>query len=204
MQKRWGDEARKELPWLIFPSTAAPTFYSPITRRHHPLDARGARCLGSGDGGWLVLALDSLHSHLLYNLNIGRRIPLPPNFTTPEDKDFPLVVRTATISAPPSPNSNNPYMVAAIVLVANRSTAAFWSEGTDYWFSTGPLLTGRSQNVIYHGGAFFFVTSNEEVISFRPTYGWNYSVNLARVDYDMQQRGDFDNDIGVVEGMAWA
>ncbi|RLM94100.1 uncharacterized protein C2845_PM08G17100 [Panicum miliaceum] len=165
-----------QLPWLIFPNTATPTFYSPIARRNHrlgrlPPDVRRARCCGSGDGGWLVLALDSRHSHALYNLNTSRRIALPPTFTTPADQDLPLVVRAATISAPPS--GPDRYMVAAIVLVGNRSTAAFWSEGSESWFSTGALLDARPQDAIYHGGAraFFFVTSREDVVSFRPTYG---------------------------------
>ncbi|RLN21979.1 uncharacterized protein C2845_PM07G13650 [Panicum miliaceum] len=175
-----------QLPWLIFPDTATP-------------DVRRARCCGSGDGGWLVLALDSRHTHALYNLNTGRRIPLPPTFTTPADNDLPLVVRAATISAPPS--DPGPYMVAAIVLVGNRSTAAFWSEGSESWFSTGALLDARPQDAIYHGGArtFFFVTSREDVVSFQPTYGWNNNVNLARVDYDMQPRGDYADDVGFLE-----
>ncbi|PUZ56098.1 hypothetical protein GQ55_5G268400 [Panicum hallii var. hallii] len=92
-------------------------------------------------------------------------------------------------------------MVAAIVLVGNRSTAAFWSEGSESWFSTGALLDARPQDAIYHGGAraFFFVTSREDVVSFRPTYGWNNNVNLARVDYDMQPRGDYADDVGFLE-----
>ncbi|XP_062179397.1 uncharacterized protein LOC133884004 [Phragmites australis] len=192
-----------QLPWLIFPSTEAPTFFSAITRCHQPLcrlppDVRRARCCGSGDGGWLVLALDSCHAYALYNLNSGQRIPLPPGFTTPMDKEFPLVVRAATLSAPPSPN---PYMVAAIVLIASRSTAAFWSEGSESWYSAGRLLTVRPQDVIYYGGAFFFVTSREDIIAFWPTYGPNGNVTLARVDYDMQQREDYDADVGFVRGL---
>ncbi|CAO2208494.1 unnamed protein product [Urochloa humidicola] len=198
-----------QLPWLIFPNTEAPTFYSPITRRRHrlfnlPLDVRRARICGSGDGGWLVLALESCRGYALYNLGSGRRIPLPPTFTTPADKEFPLVVRAAAISAAPPAGpgpDHHPYMVAAIVLVATRSTAAFWSEGSEDWFSTEALLQARPQDVIFHGGAFFFVTSREEVVSFRPAYGWNNNVSLGRVDYDMEQRGDYDDDVGFLEGM---
>uniref|UniRef100_K3XPM0 KIB1-4 beta-propeller domain-containing protein n=1 Tax=Setaria italica TaxID=4555 RepID=K3XPM0_SETIT len=196
-----------QLPWLIFPNTETPTFYSPITRRYHrlcrlPPDVRRARFCGSAVGGWLVLALDSCHGYALYNLNSGQRIPLPASFTTPGDKDVPLVVHAATFSAPPS--GPNQYMVAAIVLIANRSTAAFWSEGSESWFSpsTGALLEATAQDVIYYGDAFFFVTSREDVVSFQPVFlGWNNNVGLTRVDYDMQQRGDLDDDIGVHEGM---
>jgi hypothetical protein len=192
-----------QLPWLIFPSTEAPTFYSPLSRRYHrltrlPPDVRRARFCGSGDGGWLVLALNSRNAHTLYNLNSGDRIPLPPGFTSPSDDELPLVVRAATLSAAPSPN---PYMVAAIVVVATRSTAAFWSEGSESWFSTGRYLRVRPQDAIYYGGAFYFVTAREGVVSFRPVYGPNRNVNLERVDYRMQQRADYDDDIGFVAGM---
>nr|TKW40943.1 hypothetical protein SEVIR_1G280500v2 [Setaria viridis] len=81
---------------------------------------------GLASGGWLVLVFDSCHRYALYNINSGQRIPLPASFTTPWDKDVPLVVHAATFSVLPS--DPNQYMVAAIMLVGNRSTAAFWSE----------------------------------------------------------------------------
>jgi hypothetical protein len=96
-----------QLPWLIFPNTQMPTFYSPITRRQHhlqlPLYIRRARFRGSGDGGWLVLKQESWHhAHALYNLNSGRCIPLPPRLTTASDSNIPLVIHAATFCAPPS------------------------------------------------------------------------------------------------------
>ncbi|KAL6881996.1 hypothetical protein ACP4OV_011468 [Aristida adscensionis] len=192
-----------QLPWLIFPSTDAPIFFSPISRRYHricrlPPDVRAARCCGSAYGGWLVLALDSRHAHALYNLHTGARIPLPRDFALPPTGvEFPLVVRAATLSAPPSPE---PYMVAAIVLVGHRSTAAFWTEGDESFFSTGRLHTVRPQDVIFHGGAFFYVTSNEGLITYWPFHDYNGNVSMARVDYRMEAREDFQTDLGFVRG----
>ncbi|TVU34248.1 hypothetical protein EJB05_16079, partial [Eragrostis curvula] len=190
-----------QLPWLIFPNTETPTFYSALTGRHHrcrlPPNARRGRLCGSGDGGWLILALNSSHAHALYNPNTGHSVPLPPGFTSQSDNEYPLVVRAATLSAAPSPN---PYMVAAIVLVRSRSTAAFWSEGSDSWFTSGGFLTVRPQDVVYFEGAFYFLTIREGVISFRPGYGPNGSVNIHRVEYEVQKREDYDNDVAFVQG----
>ncbi|KAK3161118.1 hypothetical protein QOZ80_1BG0072280 [Eleusine coracana subsp. coracana] len=194
----------RQLPWLIFPNTQVPVFYSPLTERYHqlcnvPADVRRARLCGSGAAGWVVLALDSRNAYALYNLNSGRRIALPPAFNTPSDTEFPLVVRAATFSAAPSPN--NPYMVAAIVLVATRDTAAFWSEGSDTWFTSGRFLTVRPEDVLYYAGAFYFVTAREGVVSFRPAYGANGNVNFQRVDYRMLPRADYGQDIVFMSGM---
>ncbi|WVZ69936.1 hypothetical protein U9M48_018650 [Paspalum notatum var. saurae] len=189
-----------QLPWLIFPGTTeSPTFYSPLTGRHHrlcglPHDVRAARCCGSGDGGWLVLALNSRHAHALYNLDTSQRIPLPPGFRTPRNADFPLVVRAATLSAAPSPGV--PYMVAAIVLVANGSTAAFWTEGSPSWFAPGG--PPRPQDVIFYVGGFYFVGADEGVVTFYPYVAPNGDVTFARLDYEMQQRGDYNDDLGFV------
>ncbi|KAL6615457.1 hypothetical protein ACP70R_037727 [Stipagrostis hirtigluma subsp. patula] len=193
-----------QLPWLILPSTEAPIFFSAIARRYYalrglPPDVRAARCCASADGGWLLLALDSSHAHALYNLNSGARIQVPREFRFrfPMGRAFPLVVRAATFSRPPSPE---PYMIAAIVLITNRSTAAFWTEGGESWFSTGGMFTVRPQDVIFHGGAFFFVTATEGLIAFWPVEGEEGELQLARVDYEMQARQDYLTDVDFVRG----
>nr|TKW24188.1 hypothetical protein SEVIR_3G035900v2 [Setaria viridis] len=89
-------------------------------------DVRRMRFCASANGGWLILVFDSCHGYALYNVNFDQRIPLPASFTTPWDKDIPLVMHADTFSAPPF--GRNQYMVAAIVLIGNHSTAAFWSE----------------------------------------------------------------------------
>jgi hypothetical protein len=184
-----------QLPWLVFPSTESPTFYSALSRHHHrlcrlPPDVRRARFCGSGAGGWLVLALNSRHAHALYNLNSGHRISLPPEFQAPRGAVFPLVVRVAAISAPPF---HNGHMVAAIVLVADRSTAAFWNVGRQRWFSTGGLFGVTLQDVIFYEGVFFFITSDEDVVTFWPMESPDGDVAVARVDYRMQQREEDDD-----------
>ncbi|CAL4949049.1 unnamed protein product [Urochloa decumbens] len=193
-------ELPPQLPWLIFPNAEAPTFYSLITRRHHrllnlPLDVRRARPCGSGDGGWLVLALDSRHGYALYNLGSGGRIPLPPEYRNPRHVPFPLVVRAAALSAAPSPGTN--YMVAAIVNAAAGDTnAALWMEGNDTWFSPWGMRAFRLEDVIFFDGVFFFVGADERVVTFGPVHGPDGTVFFARGDYDMQQREDYAEDVG--------
>ncbi|TVU34261.1 hypothetical protein EJB05_16092, partial [Eragrostis curvula] len=193
-----------QLPWVIFPNTEAPTFYSALGRNYHrlgrlPPDLRRARFCGSSDGGWLVLALDSSHAYALYNLYSHQRVPLPPEFETPRGAVFPLVVRAATLSNPPFQNE---FMVAAIVLVANRSTVAFWTMYRGRWFSggLGPLDV-TPQDLIYYGGAFFFITTDERLATFWPSEHPDGGEVIAdRMDYDMQQREDYDDDVGFVQG----
>jgi hypothetical protein len=192
-----------QLPWLIFPNTETPTFYSPITRRYHrllrlPPDVRRARFCGSADGGWLVLALDSCNGYALYNLNSGQRIPLPPSFRNRRNVQFPLVVRAVTLSAPPS--LGVPYMIGAIVLAAEGYTAAFWTPGSDAWYSPGGLRYMRPQDVIFHLGAFIFVGADERVAMFWPFHGPEGDVAFGRVEYDMTQREDYAEDLDFVHG----
>ncbi|KAF8693404.1 hypothetical protein HU200_038797 [Digitaria exilis] len=189
-----------QLPWLIFPNTEAPTFYSPITRRHHrlfnlPPDVRRARLCGSGDGGWLVLALDSRHGYALYNLGSGERFPLPPGYMTARNAPFPLVVRAATLSAAPSRGTD--YMVAAIVNAGSGGTnAAFWCEGNGTWFSPPGMRAFRPQDVIFYQGSFFFLGADERVVAFGQMPGPDGTVAFGRGDYDMEQREGYAEDVG--------
>ncbi|TVU35792.1 hypothetical protein EJB05_17695, partial [Eragrostis curvula] len=191
-----------QLPWVIFPNTEAPTFYSALGRNYHrlgrlPPDVRRARFCGSSDGGWLVLALNSSHAYALYNLYSHQRVPLPPEFVSPRGAVFPLVFRAATLSNPPFQNE---FRVAAIVLVANRSPVAFWTMCRDRWFSES-LLDVTPQDLIYYGGAFFFITTDERLATFWPLPPPDGgAVIVGRMDYDMQQREDYYDDVGFVQG----
>ncbi|KAL5229185.1 hypothetical protein ABZP36_017450 [Zizania latifolia] len=192
-----------QLPWLILPSTRAPSFYSEIGRRRHhlplPPDIRLARFCGSSGGGWFVLSLDRSHSHALYNINSGQRIHLPSGLVTHTGIKLPLVVRSATLSTSPGPQA---YMVAAIVIVAGQFRVAFWCQGSDRWFSsTGPSLR-LPQDVIYYGGAFYSVNAAERVVAFWPGYRGqdNNQMLMRRVDYDMLQREDYRTDVGFMRG----
>ncbi|KAG8051515.1 hypothetical protein GUJ93_ZPchr0001g32141 [Zizania palustris] len=189
-----------QLPWLIFPSTKAPSFYSEIGRRRHhlplPPDIRLARFCGSSGGGWFVLSLDRRHSHSLYNINSGQRIDLPSGLVTHTGIKLPLVVRSATLSTSPGPQA---YMVAAIVVVAKQFTIAFWCQGSDRFFlSSGPSLR-RPQDVIYYREAFYSVNAAERVVAFWPGYRGQDSneMLMRRVDYDMVQREDYRMDIAI-------
>ncbi|CAO2203838.1 unnamed protein product [Urochloa humidicola] len=189
-----------QLPWLIFPNAEAPTFFSPITRRHHrlfnlPLDVRRARICGSGAGGWLVLALDSRHGYALYNLGSGERIPLPPGSRTARSFPFPVVVRAATLSAAPSPGTN--YMVGAIVNAGSGDTnVALWSEGNDTWFSPGGTRAFRPQDVIFFQNYFIFIGADERIVAYASVHGPDGAVSFFRGDYDVQQREDYAEDVG--------
>ncbi|CAO2170435.1 unnamed protein product [Urochloa humidicola] len=190
-----------QLPWLIFPNTETPTFYSTMARRHHRIlnlapDLRRARPCGSGDGGWLVLALDSRQGYALYNLGSGDRIPLPPGYLSPRFVPFPLVVSAATLSAAPSPGTN--YMVGAIVNIGCGDTsAAFWMEGNPTWFSPGGMRAFRAQDVIFLDDSFLFVGADEGLVTFEPVHGPDGTVSFSRLDFNMQQRVDYAEDVGL-------
>ncbi|CAM0881512.1 unnamed protein product [Alopecurus aequalis] len=115
------------LPFLIFPNTEAPSFFCAIDRRRYALPllraVRNARLCGSGDGGWLVLALDTRHTYALYNIYTRERINLPRGLRFSDDRNLPLVLRVATL--PFSPTSRHGYMIGVIVLVGNKCCPAF-------------------------------------------------------------------------------
>ncbi|KAF0916336.1 hypothetical protein E2562_005935 [Oryza meyeriana var. granulata] len=191
-----------QLPWLIFPNTTTPSFYSWIGGRSHrlplPPDVRVARFCGSSDGGWSVLALDSRHSYTLYNLNSGQRVHLPPGIGTPSGREFPLVARFATLSASPSPRT---YMIAAIVIIERRLEDEFWCQGRECWFpQRGPRLK-QPQDVIYYNEGFYYVTATEGVVVYWPGYGRpnNNQVLMRRVEYDMLQRKDYAGETQLME-----
>ncbi|KAK3161119.1 hypothetical protein QOZ80_1BG0072290 [Eleusine coracana subsp. coracana] len=184
-----------QLPWLIFPDAEAPVFYTVFTDSYHPCrlpaEVRAARWRGSADDGWLVLALAAPHAYALYNLNSGGRIDLPPGFRSDNNAELPLVLLAAALSA--SPSNGDDYMVAAIALVDDHPTAAFWTPGRDSWFSTGGPLAEMPQDVIHYQDAFFFVTPHEQLVKFRAAEGPNGGVVLRRENLVMWQRVDYND-----------
>jgi hypothetical protein len=194
------------LPCLIFPSTEAPTFFCPIDRMSYPLPLpralRSARLCGSGDGGWFVLALDTRHTHALYNIYSGRRIRLPRGLMLPHSTNLPVVLRAATLSS--SPTSPQGYMIGAIVLVCARCCPAFWQEGLRHWITPDHedmWMSRRPQDVIYCGGAFVFVTTAESVVTFTPVLaGDDDELSFRRYNYDMVQREGYEDDMLFIGG----
>jgi hypothetical protein len=197
-------ELPPQLPWLVFPSTMPPTFYSMLGDRYHrlhglPADVRASRYCGSGDDGWLIIAFPPPHGHALYNLNTRDRIRLPAVIRSPSDNaELPLVVHAATLSASPSQGR---YEVAAVAVVDDRPTAAFWSPGHDSWFSTRDQLTVMPQDVIYiyFLGSFAFVFPGEQLVLFGVTYGADGDVTIGRANVmDLKQRSDYGFDVRVM------
>ncbi|XP_006646039.2 uncharacterized protein LOC102714797, partial [Oryza brachyantha] len=192
-----------QLPWLIFPNTEAPSFYSWIGNMCHslplPPDVRVARFCGSSDGGWFVLALDASHRYALYNLNSGQRVNLPPGIGFRSGREFPLVARFATLSASPSPRV---YMLAAIVLFKQQLRVAFWFQGSECWFPPRGPRPRQPQDVIYYNGGFYLVTATEGVVVYWPGYGnpHNNQMLMRRVEYDMLQRADYVRDMTLIRG----
>ncbi|KAM0879602.1 hypothetical protein ACQ4PT_034125 [Festuca glaucescens] len=192
------------LPCLIFPSTEAPTFFCPIDRMSYPLPlpraVRNARLCGYGEGGWLVLALDTRHTHALYNIYSGKRTPLPRGI--PDVRNLPLVLRAATLSS--SPTSHQEYMIGAIALVCARCCPAFWQEGLQNWITPDPedmWTSRRPQDVIYCAGAFYFLTTAESLVTYTPVLsGDNNELSMKRYDYDMVQREDYADDLLFIGG----
>jgi hypothetical protein len=192
-------ELPPQLPWLVFPSTEPPTFYSMLGDRYHrlhgqPADVRSARYCGSGDGGWLVIAFPPPHGHALYNLNTRDRILLPEVFRSPShNTEIPLIVDFATLSASPS---QGPYAVAASAVVDGRPTIAFWTPGRDSWFSTEGAFNICPQDVIYFLGGFSFVFPGEQIVLFRVTHGTDGDVTIGRAErLDIKQRANYGDDV---------
>uniref|UniRef100_A0A0D9V2B8 Uncharacterized protein n=1 Tax=Leersia perrieri TaxID=77586 RepID=A0A0D9V2B8_9ORYZ len=192
-----------QLPWLIFPNTTTPCFYSLIGGRSHalplPPDIIVGRFCGSADGGWFVLALNSRHRYEIYNLNSGSRVELPPGIETPLGMQFPLVAVFATLSVS---RASRPNMAAAIVRVKRNLDAAFWCPGSECWFPhRGPRMR-KPQDVIFYNEAFYFVTATEGVVVFWPSFGrpTNNQMLMRRVEYDMLVRADYLEDINFMRG----
>ncbi|KAL6844165.1 hypothetical protein ACP4OV_025838 [Aristida adscensionis] len=166
---------KPELPWLLFPSTTDPSFYTTIGGERYgltrlPPDVRAARFCGSHGGGWLALALASPpHAHALYNLNSGVRIDLPRVC----DDGRPVTVSVAAFSASPSRPPPEACLVGAIIK-RSPPCVAFWQRGMAHWHCAGSPITGASreslEDIVYlhHKGAFHVVTSSERVVVYAP------------------------------------
>ncbi|XP_048567954.1 uncharacterized protein LOC125548388 [Triticum urartu] len=193
------------LPWLVFPNTEEPSLFCAIDRMSYPLglprDVRNARFCGSCDGGWLVLALDTRPTqYALYNLYFGQRIPLPGGLTIPDGAgNVPLVLRAATFTSSPTSPGPNGYMIGAIVLVCSKWCAAFWREGLPNWItseSDDVWMRRPPQDVKFAGGAFFFVTADEKIVMYVPTFaGDENQYVMRRFDCDMLQRDGYADDL---------
>jgi hypothetical protein len=187
--RKWRDVAHEnqpgeQLPWLLLPSSAAagqePCFFCLRCRTRHravfPDDVRGARCIGSSQGGSLILALQQTSGYKIRNLHNGRRVSIPeiPRVHGP-DNDNRMVIHAACFAVR---NEG----AGRVVYVARWSayTIAFWSirlahfaeepHGRHFWPEVLPH--GSIADVVYyrgHGlGGFHVLTDHEEVLVYVP------------------------------------
>uniref|UniRef100_A0A8I6X619 KIB1-4 beta-propeller domain-containing protein n=1 Tax=Hordeum vulgare subsp. vulgare TaxID=112509 RepID=A0A8I6X619_HORVV len=195
------------LPWLVFPNTEEPSLFCAMDRISYPLrlprDVRNARFCGSCEGGWFLLALDMRPTqYALYNLYFGHRIPVPGGLTIPDDTgagNRPLVLRAATFTSSPTAAGPNGYMIGAIALVCAKWCAAFWREGLPNWITSESddlWMSRPPQDVKFVGGAFFFITADENIVTYCPTLaGDENQFVMRRFDCDMLQRDGYADDL---------
>ncbi|XP_062186060.1 uncharacterized protein LOC133889627 [Phragmites australis] len=195
-----------QLPWLLFPSTTEPSFYTTIGGKRYtlarlPPDVRASRFVGSFDGGWLALALSQPpHAHALYNLNSGDCVVLP----RVSQEGHPVMVSVATFSAPPSRPPPEAYLICAIIK-GTTPCIAFWQYWMGHWLSAGAPVGGTGEelhDVIYYNGGFHVLTSRERVVVYVPELDKDGKLLHANPTfYDIQQRQDYNVDVeGLREG----
>uniref|UniRef100_A0A0E0L5X9 KIB1-4 beta-propeller domain-containing protein n=1 Tax=Oryza punctata TaxID=4537 RepID=A0A0E0L5X9_ORYPU len=176
-----------QLPWLLRPSAGGPTFSCLLSgadehsvhRVRVPADLRGARYFGSYDGGWLFLASGQTSGHMLFNIRTEQRLFLPDTVSRPWiSDDFPMIMLAATVSSPPS-DTDEPCIGAAIVhctpFITDARQITFWRMGSHMAIPSIPpehpfdvvsnqFVVEEMEDVIYHKGAFHFVSKLKNVL----------------------------------------
>ncbi|XP_047065663.1 uncharacterized protein LOC124673673 [Lolium rigidum] len=183
----------RQLPWLLLPdpttspvNTGSVSFYCVLGKGNgdtHNLrigeDTGNARFFGSYDGGWILLAHGQTDRHMLLNLHTDRRLFLPDHvyYVSPEGGAVLTPVSTtilvATFSSPPGQNTQ---CFGAAIIDSTwgvcRPQLAFWSMevcGVRRPVAMGFMKSlcepwSRPEDVIYHRGAFHFLTDAEHVV----------------------------------------
>uniref|UniRef100_A0A0E0HIN3 KIB1-4 beta-propeller domain-containing protein n=2 Tax=Oryza TaxID=4527 RepID=A0A0E0HIN3_ORYNI len=176
-----------QLPWLLRPSAGGPNFSCLLSgadelsvhRVRVPADLRHARYFGSYDGGWLFLASRQTSGHMLFNIRTEQCLFLPDTVPRPwSSDDFPMIMLAATVSSPPSRGTDDPCIGAAIVhctpFITDSRQITFWRMGShmaipsippDHQFDvvSNQFVVEEMEDVIYHKGAFHFVTKLKNV-----------------------------------------
>uniref|UniRef100_A0ACD5YZV8 Uncharacterized protein n=1 Tax=Avena sativa TaxID=4498 RepID=A0ACD5YZV8_AVESA len=133
---------------------------------------------GSYDGGWILLAHGQTNRHTLLNLHTDRRLFLPDYVICVQAPMggvvlppvvVPIAILAATFSSTPRPTAR--CFGAAIVDTLdeiNRPQLAFWRmEGASdrHPVAMGFMenFRGRFEDVIYHQGAFRFLTDDDDI-----------------------------------------
>ncbi|XP_015692705.2 uncharacterized protein LOC102713550 [Oryza brachyantha] len=178
-----------QLPWLLRPSAGGPTFScllsgadeDSVHRFRVPGDLRAARYFGSYDGGWLFLAYGQNLGHTLVNLCNGRRFRLPDVVPWPtKAKEFPVIMLAATLSSPPSYTDDRCFGAAIVHCSPYMSGArhmTFWIMGDrlarltihpEIVYGLSDMFYEEMEDVIYHNGAFCFLSILENVLVCTP------------------------------------
>uniref|UniRef100_A0ACD5VRK5 Uncharacterized protein n=1 Tax=Avena sativa TaxID=4498 RepID=A0ACD5VRK5_AVESA len=173
------DAPPRQLPWLLLPCPAAPSFFSlhsGATRRLYlPENVRGARLCGSHDGGWVALAFDQWRGYAAVNLLSGARLPLPdrlrtnlPSMQGSSACEHHMVIRTVTFSDAPSREG-----CLAAAHVSSAFNIAFWRPGMDrYWIAYGLPMDVIQDMIYYKNGlkeGFHVLSGTEDSWFTRPT-----------------------------------
>ncbi|KAF8719858.1 hypothetical protein HU200_024619 [Digitaria exilis] len=182
-----------QLPWLLRPLPGGPAFSclfcsdgvsSTIHRFRLPDDARTARYFGSYDGRWAFAASRLADdAPMLLNLRTGERYSVPREFlpgifrSSEPGASGAMTMLVATLSSAPDADGD-PCVGAAIVRSApfdGRSghlQITFWRMGHQYAMPPYDLMMGGEPvDVVYHDGAFQFLTEDEHLYVCRPVFG---------------------------------
>ncbi|KAK1666288.1 hypothetical protein QYE76_054447 [Lolium multiflorum] len=195
----------RQLPWLLLPSPAAPSFFSlhsGATRRLYlPQNVRGARLCGSHEGGWVALALEQWRGYAAVNLVSGAMVPLPDRLRTNQPIlhgnnacEHHMVIHSITFSDVP--------WKAGCLAAAHVSSAfniAFWRPGMDrYWIAYG-LPMDVIQDMIYYRNelkeGFHVLSNTEDVVVYTPNGGPTTApLVMSRSSYHVMKRADYKPD----------
>ncbi|XP_051212397.1 uncharacterized protein [Lolium perenne] len=183
----------RQLPWLLLPDTTTSpmnirrvTFCCVLAKGSgdtHSLrigeDTGNSRFFGSYDGGWILLAHGQTDHHMLTNLHTNRRLFLPDcvYYVSPVGgailNPVSTTILVATFSSPPGQDTQ---CFGAAIIDSTwgvcRPQLAFWSM--EVASDRRPVAMGflkslcepwsRPEDVIYHRGAFHFLTDAEHVV----------------------------------------
>ncbi|RLN27809.1 F-box/kelch-repeat protein [Panicum miliaceum] len=202
------DPSPPELPWLLLPyqsaaalqpgATRRASFFCVLCDRAHrvavPHFTGGARFFGAYPGGWLFLAYGKSYNHGLINLRTHESIRLPDDAITFTcgglASQHRMLILAATLSAPPVPLEG--CVAAAIVTdvtpqyFSGKPHITFWRMGSRLASPSSRLDADDAEDVIYHNGAFYFVTRRGDLLVCTPEFQNEAPMEQLRVRSEYQ------------------
>ncbi|PAN18072.1 hypothetical protein PAHAL_3G175900 [Panicum hallii] len=184
------DPSPPQLPWLLLPyqsaaalphgATRRASFFCVLCDRAHrvavPHFTGRARFFGAYPGGCLFLAYGQSYNHGLINLRTHESIHLPDYGHHDGDaitrgglaSQHPMLILAATLSAPP------------YFSFSGKPHITFWRMGSRLASCTS-RLDAAAEDVIYHNGAFHFVTRRGDLLVCTPEFQNEAPVEQLRV-----------------------